>query len=302
MKILITGATGFIGRSLVNALRVKHELLLVSRQPDQAARLLAVDKSQVCTLEQLENLSGFDAVINLAGESLAAKRWTFEQRKKISESRWCMTEQLLIRLQRSADKPKIWLNASAVGYYGPHGTELIDESFQIAPHRDFAQTVCFHWEELAQAARSYGCRVCIMRFGLVLDASGGVLTKMLPAYKLGLGGKLGSGEQMFPWIALDDVIAGIQFLLERNYCSGIYNFTAPDSVTQAEFSESLAGVLRRPHLLSTPACLLYLVFGDMAQLLLTGQHAIPKHLLQDGFTFAHGELLPTLQKMLKPDH
>lgn len=302
MKILITGATGFIGRSLVNALRVKHELLLVSRQPDQAAHLLAVDKSQVCTLEQLENLSGLNAVINLAGEPLAAKRWTFEQRKKISESRWCMTEQLLIRLQRSADKPKIWLNASAVGYYGPHGTEPIDESYQIAPHRDFAQTVCHHWEELAQAAGSYGCRVCIMRLGLVLAAQGGVLAKMLPAYKMGLGGRLGSGEQMFPWIALDDVVNGIQFLLDHNFCSGIYNFTAPDTVNQAEFSELLAGVLKRPHLFGAPAWLLYLLFGDMAQLLLTGQHAVPRHLLQDGFTFSHGELLPTLQTLLKPVH
>lgn len=299
MKILMTGATGFIGRSLVNSLRSKHELFLISRQPDDAARLLSVDKSKITTLEKLETLDGFDAVINLAGEPLAAKRWTFEQRKIISESRWCMTEQLLVRLQRTATKPKIWLNASAVGYYGPHGTEPIDESFQIAPHRDFAQTVCYHWEELALAAKTYGCRVCIMRFGLVLAPHGGVLAKMLPAYRLGLGGKLGSGTQMFPWITLDDVVAGARFLLENNTCQGIYNFTAPDTVTQAEFSELLAGTLSRPHILSTPAWLLYLIFGDMAQLLVTGQHVVPKHLLDDGFEFSQPELQPALQKMLR---
>ena len=174
MKILITGATGFIGQSLVNLLRTDHELLLVSRRPRLAVKQLAVDNSKVIQLEQLNSLDGVDAIINLAGESLAAKRWSVGQKRRISESRWLITEALLTKLKNSPPAPRIWINASAIGFYGAQGSEPIDESF-IPSHHDFPNRVCAHWEELAQQASSLGCRVCIMRIGLVLGTQGGAL-------------------------------------------------------------------------------------------------------------------------------
>lgn len=217
MRILITGASGFIGQYLVRLLRAEHDLLLVSRQPELTARQLAVDNSKVIQLEQLNSLNNVDAIINLAGESLATKRWSIEQKRRISESRWVITAELLEKLKQSTPAPRVWINASAIGFYGAHGTEPLDESY-IPSHGDFPYRVCAHWEELAQQASDYHCRVCIMRIGLVLGRQGGALAKMLPAYWLGLGGPLGSGKQMVSWITRADLADAIRFLLEHPEC------------------------------------------------------------------------------------
>ena len=298
MKILITGATGFIGQSLVNLLRTDHELLLVSRQPKLAAKQLAVDNSKVIQLEQLNSLDGVDAIINLAGESLAAKRWSVEQKRRISESRWLITEALLTKLKNSAPAPRIWINASAIGFYGAQGSEPIDESF-IPSHHDFPNRVCAHWEELAQQASSLGCRVCIMRIGLVLGTQGGALAKMLPAYWCGLGGPLGSGKQMMSWITRTDLVYAIRFVLENSQCSGIYNATAPEAVSNADFSKTLAKALHRPHVLQTPAWALKLLLGEMADLLLNGQNVRPARLLDAGFQFRYPTLPEALQHIFE---
>lgn len=298
MKILITGASGFIGQSLVNSLRTDHELLLVSRRPTLAAKRLAVDNSKVIQLEQLNSLDGVDAIINLAGESLAAKRWSVEQKRRISESRWLITEALLTKLKNSTPAPRIWINASAIGFYGAQGTEPLDENF-VPTQTDFPNRVCAHWEELAQQASSFNCRVCIIRIGLVLGTQGGALAKMLPAYWLGLGGPLGSGKQMVSWITRTDLVYVIRFLLENAQCSGVYNATTPHVISNAEFSAALANALHRPHLLHTPAWVLKLILGEMADLLLNGQNVQPTRLLEAGFQFRYPTLPEALHHMLE---
>ncbi len=298
MKILITGASGFIGQSLVNLLRTDHELLLVSRRPTLAAKRLAVDNSKVIQLEQLNSLDGVDAIINLAGESLAAKRWSVEQKRRISESRWLITEALLTKLKNSTPAPRIWINASAIGFYGAQGTEPLDEHF-VPTQTDFPNRVCAHWEELAQQASSFNCRVCIIRIGLVLGTQGGALAKMLPAYWLGLGGPLGSGKQMVSWITRTDLIYAIRFLLENAQCSGVYNATTPHVISNAEFSAALAKALHRPHFLHTPAWALKLLLGEMADLLLNGQNVQPTRLLEAGFQFRYPTLPDALHHVLE---
>ena len=298
MKILITGATGFIGQSLVNLLRTDHELLLVSRRPKLAVKQLAVDNLKVIQLEQLNSLDGVDAIINLAGESLAAKRWSVEQKRRISESRWLITEALLTKLKNSTPAPRIWINASAIGFYGAQGSEPIDERFTPS-HHDFPNRVCAHWEELAQQATAFGCRVCIMRIGLVLGTQGGALAKMLPAYWCGLGGPLGSGKQMMSWITRTDLVYAIRFVLENSQCSGIYNATAPEAVSNADFSKTLAKALHRPHVLQTPAWALKLLLGEMAELLLNGQNVRPARLLDAGFQFRYPTLPEALQHIFE---
>jgi uncharacterized protein (TIGR01777 family) len=298
MKILITGATGFIGQSLVNLLRTDHELLLVSRRPTLAVKQLAVDNSKVIQLEQLNSLDGVDAIINLAGESLAAKRWSVEQKRRISESRWLITEALLTKLKNSVPAPRIWINASAIGFYGAQGSEPIDEGFTPS-HHDFPHRVCAHWEELAQQATAFGCRVCIMRIGLVLGTQGGALAKMLPAYWSGLGGPLGSGKQMVSWITRTDLVYALRFVLENSQCHGIYNATAPEAVSNADFSKTLAKILHRPHFLQTPAWALKLLLGEMADLLLNGQNVLPTRLLDAGFQFRYPTLPEALQHIFE---
>jgi uncharacterized protein len=289
MKILITGATGFIGQHLVNLLRTNHELLLISRQPKLASRQLSVDNSKVIHIDQLKTLDGVDAIINLAGESLAAKRWSVEQKRRISESRWLITEALLEKLKQSTLTPRVWINASAIGFYGAQSCDPIDESF--TPSRtDFPHRVCSHWEELANQASAFNCRVCILRIGLVLGQHGGALAKMLPAYWLGLGGPLGSGQQMMSWISRTDLVRTVQFLLEHTNCHGIFNAVAPQAVNNATFSRELARVLHRPHFLHTPAWVLKLLLGEMADLLLNGQNVQPTRLLEAGFQFRYPQL------------
>lgn len=298
MRILITGASGFIGQYLVRLLRAEHDLLLVSRQPELTARQLAVDNSKVIQLEQLNSLNDVDAIINLAGESLATKRWSIEQKRRISESRWVNTAELLEKLKQSTPAPRVWINASAIGFYGAHGTEPLDESY-IPSHGDFPYRVCAHWEELAQQASDYHCRVCIMRIGLVLGRQGGALAKMLPAYWLGLGGPLGSGKQMVSWITRADLADAIRFLLEHPECQGVYNATSPHPVNNETFSATLAAVLHRPHFLRTPGWLLKILLGEMAGLLLTGQNVQPKRLLEAGFQFRYPELSEAMRHVLE---
>ena len=293
MKILITGATGFIGHKLIDSLRLDHELLLISRQPKLAAKQLSVDNSQVIHINELKNMDDVDVIINLAGESLANKRWTETQKRRISESRWIITEQLIQVLKQSRSKPRVWINASAIGYYGPQSHFPINETYE-PPFPDFASRVCHRWEALANQAKDFDCRVCILRFGLVLDSDGGMLEKLWLPFWLGFGTKLGNGEQMMSWISRTDLIRVILFVLAHDSLAGVFNVTTPNPVTQAEFATQFAAFLHRPRLLTAPGWLLKLMLGEMASLLLTGQNVQPQRLLEQGFQF----LYPTLPEAL----
>ncbi|MGY3806461.1 TIGR01777 family oxidoreductase [Aeromonas veronii] len=298
MKILITGGTGFIGRKLVAHLKVNHEVVVLSRQGSRAYSLLGHDIKVLDNLDRLDDLNDVDTVINLAGEPIAAGRWSESRKQLLCDSRWLLTEQLVDLIKLSSTPPKVLINASAIGWYGRQGTETLDEQYR-SPNDEFTHQLCQQWETLAQEAQSRQTRVCIVRIGLVLGMDGGALPKMLPPYRLGLGGPMGSGSQMMSWIHVQDLVRAMLFLLEHEECSGIFNGTAPHPVSNREFSQTLATTLHRPHLFFVPAPLLQLVMGEAADLLLTGQKVIPARLQQAGFHFSYPELSSALANLLR---
>ncbi|OXS14244.1 TIGR01777 family protein [Zobellella denitrificans] len=293
MKILITGGTGFIGHRLMSHLRTHHQITVLSRSPNKVYQRLGHDVEALASLQNLDNLDAFDAVINLAGEPIADKRWSPAQKDIICQSRWQITRQLVDKLKAGSRPPRVLISGSAVGYYGRQGDALVDEDSH--PHPEFSHEVCARWEELAMAAASEQTRVCLIRLGVVLGAEGGALRKMLPSYRLGLGGPIGSGKQYLSWIHIEDVVNLLLFLLEHEECSGAFNATAPEPVTNELFSRTLARVLGKPHFARVPAWAMRLLFGEMAELLLTGQRVMPVRLQQAGFHFRY----PTLDKALK---
>ncbi len=295
MRILITGASGLIGQALCRHWQQQHELIALSRNPQKAARQspLAVHWTHDLATVDFNQL---DAVVNLAGEPIAAKRWSDSQKNRICQSRWQITEQLAGAILQSRNPPKVLLNASAIGFYGRQPAGVIDEDYPSF-YPDFSHDVCARWENLAFRAQSSQTRVCVLRIGIVLAANGGALARMLPAYRFGLGGKLGDGQQFMSWVAQEDLIAIFDFLLQQEQCQGVYNATAPMAVTNQQFSKLLAERLGKPELLPLPAFALRFIFGEMADLLLFGQQVYPKRLLEAGFQFQHNQLRSALQAL-----
>ncbi|WP_434663939.1 TIGR01777 family oxidoreductase [Aeromonas sp. NJAU223] len=298
MKILITGGTGFIGRRLVAHLKVAHEVWVLTRQGNRAYELLGHDVKLLDNLDRLDDLNDVDIVINLAGEPIAAGRWSEQRKQLLCNSRWLLTEQLVDLIKLSNRPPRLLLNASAIGWYGRQDGTALDESCQ-QPHDEFTHQLCQRWEQLALRANSPRTRVCIVRIGLVLGQDGGALPKLLPPYRLGLGGPMGSGKQMMSWIHVQDLVRAMLFLLEHDECEGIFNGTAPGPVDNNSFSLRLAQTLRRPHLLRVPAAALRLLMGEAADLLLTGQHVLPARLQQAGFHFTYPALPQALENLLR---
>lgn len=284
MRILLTGGTGLIGSALVKRWQDQHDISVLSRTPRR-------DTARVRYLNQLSavDCNQFDAVVNLAGEPIANKRWSEAQKQRICQSRWQLTEQLVKQLNLASTPPKVLISGSAIGFYGRQGNEEINEDYQ-AFFPEFSHDICARWENLALQAASPNTRVCLLRTGVVLAADAGALKKMLPPFKLGLGGKIGSGEQYMSWIHLDDMVELIDFLLHHDQLSGPVNATAPKPVTNAVFSAELAKRLKRPALLPMPAAVLKLMFGEMSDLLLYGQRVVPKKLLDAGFQFRYPNL------------
>ncbi|RXJ73882.1 TIGR01777 family protein [Veronia nyctiphanis] len=297
MRILLTGGTGLIGRQLTKRL-ADHQLTVLTRNISRARQQFPEDVSIIDSLNHLDNFDGFDAVINLAGEPIVDKRWSEHQKGVISTSRWGLTEQLVEKFQASSNPPHTFISGSAVGYYSDQKDKVLDESVTVDAH-DFAHQLCANWERIAGKAASDKTRVCILRTGIVLSADGGAMTKMLLPYKLGLGGPIGSGSQFFPWIHINDMVEGIVFLLDHEDQSGPFNLSAPNPVTNKEFSQTLAKTLKRPHILFTPAFAIKLMLGEAGQLLLDSQRAIPKALTDAGYQFRFPELAPALQDLLK---
>lgn len=298
MNILITGGSGFIGSRLIRHLRNHHQITVLTRNPHHALQRIGFDIHTLTNLQELDSLDGFDAVINLAGEPIA-QRWSERARMLIASSRWQITEQLVSLWRASQTPPQILISGSAIGYYGRQGSGAIDESYSDI-HHEFSHQLCKRWEELALALKDEA-RVCILRTGIVLGQGGGALARMLPAFRLGLGGPIASGEQYMSWIHIDDMIKAIRFLLEKDHVAGIFNLTAPCPVTNAQFAAALGKALGRPAKMRVPAPIMRCLFGDMADLLIHGQRVMPQRLLDAGFHFCFTQLDDALVQLLKAD-
>lgn len=295
MRILLTGATGLIGQALCQRWQHQHQLICLSRNVAKAQRQSDLAVHWTDTLSSVD-FNQLDVVVNLAGEPIAAKRWSDKQKQRICQSRWQLTEQIAGAILQASTPPALLINGSAIGFYGRQHSGSIDESFQTF-YPDFSHDICARWENLAMRAQTDKTRVCILRTGIVLSAHGGALSRMLPAYRLGLGGKLGDGQQYMSWVHLEDLLNIIEFMLRHNECHGIYNATAPMGVTNQQFSKLLAERLGKPELLPLPAFALRLLFGEMADLLLFGQQVYPQRLLDAGFQFQYSQLRPALASL-----
>ncbi len=296
MRIFITGGTGFIGRHLCREwLAAGHEIRVLSRQrPEQVTALCGA----VRAVQRLEKMGEPEVVVNLAGEPILGPRWTARRKAAIRESRVTLTGRLVSHLAMLESPPRVLLSGSAVGYYGDRGDQVLTES--APPGRGFGAELCVAWEEAALEAERLGVRVCLLRTGPVLGAGGGMLARMLPAFRLGLGGPLGSGRQWLAWIHLQDHLAAIRYLEEHETLEGPFNLVAPEPVTNRELVRTLGAVLGRPALLPAPAFALRWLLGEQAEILLASQRAVPQRLLEAGFNFAYPRLEAALRQLLEP--
>lgn len=293
MTILITGGTGWIGQALVPALLSDgHTVRILSRGSSLPKEFdPSVELAQWAgPPEPIPDtaLAGVDAVINLAGESLAGGRWTEKRKQRMYSSRVDTTKQLVDAIGRREQKPRVLISASAVGYYGDRGDEAITEAAQ--PGDDFLAALCSHWEDAAKKVIPHGVRLAIMRLGVVLGHGGGALPQMMLPFKLFVGGPVGSGRQVMSWVHRDDVVGATRFVLEHEELSGPINLTAPNPVTNREFSKTLGRVLHRPSFWPVPAFAVRLLFGEMGDTVLKGQRVIPKRLQEFGYEFQSPEV------------
>jgi uncharacterized protein len=299
MKLIITGATGFIGSILTDRLWNQfHSLVLLSRRPPSE---VGVSKKEWFAWTPPSGgvweraLDGADGVVNLAGEPIAAKRWSKEQKERLRASRIDSTRALVNAIAKAKVKPKFLVNASAVGYYGAHGDEVVTET--TPPGSDFLSRLCADWENEALKAEAHGVRVARIRTGIVLGRGRGALAKMVPPFRMFAGGPLGSGKQYMPWIHIEDEIGLLLFLIENEKAHGPFNATAPNPVRMEEFAKALGEVLNRPSWISVPPSALALITGEMADMLLTGQNAVPEAATKLGYTFKYSMIGAALQSL-----
>jgi hypothetical protein len=297
MHILLTGGTGLIGRALcAHWVEHGHRLTVWSREPGKVAGLCGPAVRGIGRLEELAE-EPLDAVVNLAGAPIADRPWSSKRKALLWASRIGLTEQLLNWLKSREQRPALLLSGSAVGWYGDGGErELHEDTPQVTD--DFAAQLCGAWEETAQRAEELGMRVVLVRTGLVLSADGGMLKRLLLPFRLGLGGRLGDGRQWMPWIHIADQIGLMDFLLQQEAAQGPYNACAPLPVRNAEFTKALGQALSRPAILPVPAFALRAGLGELSELLLGGQRAVPKRLLEAGFSFRFTHLDVALADLL----
>ena len=285
----ITGASGLIGSALSVALRERgDEVVAVSRRAGAEIRW-----DPRAGFDPPERLSGVDVVVNLAGESIAG-RWTAAKKARILDSRLHTTRAVVAALRAASPRPRVLINASATGIYGARGDELLDEDSAAGPEGEFLADVTRAWEAAAREAEAIetpSVRVCLARFGVVLDREGGALAKMLTPFRLGAGGRIGSGRQWMPWVHARDVVAALVFLIDEHEARGAYNLVAPQPVRNAAFTSALGQALGRPTLVPMPRLAVKLALGEMGEaLLLDGQRVTPKRLMEDGFEFAFSRI------------
>ncbi|OOF77024.1 TIGR01777 family protein [Rodentibacter caecimuris] len=286
MKIFITGGTGLIGKKLISVLEEQHQLTILTRNEKNARSLFPEKTLKFLTaLSQLKNLDEFDVVINLAGEPIFTKRWTTSQKAKLFNSRVKLTQQLVSLINAGVNPPRL-ISGSAAGIYGDQANKVLTETSPTV-HHTFTAALCHAWENTALQAKT---EVCILRTGMVLSPNGGALKKMLPLYYWNLAGPLGTGKQYWAWIALEDMVNGILFLLSHGECQGIYNFVSPQPITNRAFNQQLAQSLKRCAPFPAPKFALKLVLGERANMLLESQYVLPKRLIEAGFTFQYENL------------
>ncbi len=296
MKILVTGGTGFIGQHLIaNRLRAGDEIYCYSRDANKVTSLFGDTVTPVTEMPPASDLR-VDAVVNLAGEAIADKRWSEERKQLLRESRINLTAKLVEWISGLEEKPEVLISGSAIGYYGSvKGDKHLNESAAVTP--GFTHSLCKDWEEEALKAEKAGIRVCLIRTGIVLG-NGGALAKMHLPFKMGLGGPIGSGDQWMSWIHIDDEVEIIEMLLTHPQLSGAFNLTAPNAVTNREFTKALGKALHRPAILPMPAYAVKLMLGEGAELLLEGQRVDPEKLLELGYKFKFTDLNDALKDIV----
>lgn len=297
MKVLITGASGLIGTELKALLAARgHEpVSLVRCEPSPERNELQWDPV-ACSIDA-GGMEGLDAVVHLAGENLAEGRWSPEKKKRIEESRIDATRLLCESLAALESRPRVLASASAIGYYGDRGGEIITE--ESAPADDYVGRLCAQWEAATAPARQAGIRVVLLRIGIVLSTKGGALKKMLPTFSLGLGGRIGTGGQYMSWIHIDDTTGAILHTLENPAIEGPVNITAPLPVTNAALTRTLARTLGRPAFMHAPAAAMKLAFGELADaVLLAGARVMPSVLLESGYEFKYNGLEEALRHLI----
>lgn len=298
MRILLTGGTGLIGQELCRRWAAEgHELIVLSRQPQHVARLCH-GALGIAHLEELDTDTPLHAVVNLAGAPIVDRPWTQKRRQILWDSRVGLTRSLVEWLAGLEQRPSVLISGSAVGIYGDRGDVVLDES-SVVSGADFGSRLCAAWEDEARRGESLGIRVVLVRTAPVLAAGGGIVTRMKLPFQLGLGGRLGSGQQWMPWIHIDDETGLIDFLLHCQDCVGIYNACAPQTVRNADFVRALGRALNRPAILPAPASLLRLALGEMSTLLLGGQRLTPARTLACGYQFRFTQLDDALIDVLR---
>ncbi len=277
----------------------ESDYTLLSRNPVRAAQKFKQAVNVIGDLNELKDNAEFDIVINLVGQGIADKRWTDNIKQQLRESRLKLTQSLVSFLKRVEKKPECLISGSAVGYYGALGDEKVDESFQLNNEPNFSQQLCMDWEKEASLAESLGIRTCYLRTGIVLGPNGGALAKMLPPFKMGLGGPIGSGHQWMSWVHIDDLIGIMFHIMNNKNIHGPVNGTSPNPVINKQFSSMLGRTLNRPAFFPLPSFMVKLLMGKMGEeLLLSGQRVIPNKLIDAGYVFQYKELESALSDVI----
>ncbi|MBL8859964.1 MAG: TIGR01777 family oxidoreductase [Planctomycetes bacterium] len=294
MNVLVTGGTGFVGQVLVSMLCARGDrVVIVTRNPERARAAQAG-----VTFERwLPDVARFDAVVHLAGEPIVGKRWSDAQKRVLTSSRVDSTQLIVAAFERSSKRPRVFVSASAVGWYGDRGEDALTES--AAPADNFLGRLCVQWEQAADPAEQLGVRVVHPRIGIVLGLGGGVLSKAVPVFKFGVGGSLGPKQSWFPWVHVDDLARFIVFAIDNESVRGSFNVVAPGIVRQGDFAQALGAALGRPALFPVPKFALKLVLGEVANALTASQRCVPERTLAAGFEFEHPDLQAALKHALQ---